>query len=370
MPRWFLSYHSPDQPLAERLKGAIERKDAASSVFFAPSNLRAGGAWTAQLAEAITEATAFILLIGEAGVGKWQAPEYYEALDRWAKGEPPFPLIVVLLEGQTAPGLPFLRQLHWIVTPDPASEKNVARIFDAASGQGVRPTELWRYASPYRGLEAMEEKDSDYFFGRTRETIETLDALQAQGRLPLLIGNSGVGKSSIAQAGVLAALKRQAWPDKARPADQWPAVFKNSRQWCYLSLKPGAEPLKALVDCFLDAWQFEATDPKRIERQRGWIEALQGKATLADLIEATERRRVEVNQPKPPAFFLYVDQGEELYARAERRRSAAVLSAFVRGSGRPAPARDDEHALRFLWVIAKRRAAVQGAPADRRPAAR
>ena len=45
-----------------------------------------------------------------------------------------FPLIVVLLEGQTAPGLPFLRQLHWIVTPDPASKKDVARIIDAASG--------------------------------------------------------------------------------------------------------------------------------------------------------------------------------------------------------------------------------------------
>ena len=179
MPRWFLSYHSPDQELAERLKAAIERKDPASSVFFAPSNLRAGGAWTAQLAEELAEADAFILLIGEDGVGKWQVPEYDEALDRWVKSEPPFPLIVVLLEGQTAPGLPFLRQLHWIVTPDPASEKDVARIFDAASGRGARPPELWRYASPYRGLEAMEEKDSDYFFGRTRETVETLDALAA-----------------------------------------------------------------------------------------------------------------------------------------------------------------------------------------------
>ena len=158
MPRWFLSYHSPDQSLAERLKVAIERKDPASSVFFAPSNLRAGGAWTAQLAQEIAAASAFILLIGEAGVGKWQVPEYDEALDRWVKSEPPFPLVVVLIEGQTAPGLPFLRQLHWIVTPDPASEKDVARIFDAASGVGGRPSELWRYASPYRGLEAMEER--------------------------------------------------------------------------------------------------------------------------------------------------------------------------------------------------------------------
>ena len=333
MTRWFLSYHSPDRPLAERLKSAIERKDPASRVFFAPSDLHVGAAWSAQLAEQIAQADAFILLIGEAGVGKWQVPEYYEALDRWAKAEPVFPLIVDLLEGQTAPGLPFLRQLDWIVTPDPASEKDVARIFEAASGRGSRLSELWRYASPYRGLEAMEEKDSDYFFGRTRETLETLDALRTPGRLAILIGNSGVGKSSIAQAGVLAALKRQAWPDKARVSDAWPTGFQNSRQWCFLSLKPGAEPLKALVDSFLDAWQFEATDPKRAERQHDWIEALRGKATLSDLIDATERRRAELGQLRAPALLLYVDQGEELYARAgegERRRfSELVAQALV-----------------------------------------
>ena len=241
----------------------------------------------------------------------------------------PFPLIVVLLEGQTAPGLPFLRQLHWIVTPDPASEKDVARIFDAASGRGAAPPELWRYASPYRGLEAMEEKDSDYFFGRTRETIEALTRSPRQAGSPVLIGNSGVGKSSLAQAGVLAALKRQAWPGDAGASDAWPAVFQNSRQWCFLTLKPGAEPIKALVDCFLDAWQFEATDPSASKQQQGWIELLQGKAKLSDLIDATERRREELDQPKPPAFFLYVDQGEELYARAgeqERRRFSELLA--------------------------------------------
>ena len=196
MKRWFLSYHSPDEKLAERLKIAIERKDAGSSVFFARSSLRAGGAWTAQLAEELTETDAFILLVGEHGVGKWQVPEYDEALERWVKSGRTFPLVVVLLEGQIAPGLPFLRQLHWIVTPDPASEKDIARIFDGASGRGARPSELWRYTSPYRGLEAMEEKDSDYFFGRIRETAAAIEALAAPGRLPVLIGNSGVGKSS------------------------------------------------------------------------------------------------------------------------------------------------------------------------------
>jgi formylglycine-generating enzyme required for sulfatase activity len=331
MRRWFLSYHAPEQALAERLKSAIERKDSSSRVFFAPTHLRAGGSWSAQLAQEIAEASAFILLVGEAGIGNWQVPEYDEALDRWVRSPTEFPIIMVLLEGQTAPGLQFLRRLHWIITPDPTSEKDVARLFDAAPGRGSNPGELWRYTSPYRGLEAMEEKDSDYFFGRKRETVEVLSALAgASGRLPILIGNSGVGKSSLAQAGVLAALKRQAWPEETRAPNAWPAAFQDSRRWCFLTLKPGTDPLKALVESFLDTWQFAATDPDRVKHQNGWIELLRdGKATLPDLIEATVRRHKELDQPEPPVFFLYVDQGEELYVRAEehqRRRFSELLA--------------------------------------------
>jgi len=162
MRRWFLSYHSPDQALAERLKVALERKNADARVFFAPSSLRAGGFWSRTLAEEIAQADVFILLVGERGVGVWQVLEYDEALDKRLKS-PDFPVILVLLEGQTAPGLPFLRRLHWIVTPDPSSEKDVARLFDAAAGSGARLGELWRYTSPYRGLAAMEEDARQVF---------------------------------------------------------------------------------------------------------------------------------------------------------------------------------------------------------------
>ncbi len=332
MQRWFLSYHSPDQALAERLKAAIERKDAASEVFFAPTNLRAGGSWSAQLAERIEESNAFILLVGPSGIGKWQVPEYDEALDKWVRAPAEFTLIMMLLEGQTAPGLPFLRRLHWIVSPDPTSDKAIARLFEAASGDEGNPRELWRYTSPYRGLESMEEKDSDYFFGRQRETIAVLCALaDAADRLPILIGNSGVGKSSLAQAGVLAALKRQAWPDDGAAAQPWPATFHQSRQWCFLSVRPGTDPLKSLIDCFLDTWEFSATDPERLKQQHGWLELLgNGRAGLSDLIAATERRREELDQPAPPGFFLYVDQGEELYVRSDalqRRRFSELIAA-------------------------------------------
>jgi hypothetical protein len=228
MRRWFLSYHSPDQALAERLKAALERKDADARVFFAPSSLRAGGFWSRALAEEIAQADAFILLVGEKGVGDWQVLEYDEALDRRVKS-PNFAVVLVLLKGQTAPGLPFLRRLHWIVTEDPTTESDLARLIGAAAGSGTRLDELWRYTSPYRGLAAMEEKDSDYFFGRGRETIDVLSVMAAAAdRLPLLLGNSGVGKSSLAQAGVLAALKRQAWPKGPVTPDVWPQVFQES----------------------------------------------------------------------------------------------------------------------------------------------
>src|SRR5262245_52064961 len=333
MRRWFLSYHSPDQALAERLKVALERKDTDARVFFAPSTLRAGGFWSKALGEEIAQADAFILLVGVKGVGNWQVLEYDEALDKRVE-RPDFPVILVLLEGQTAPGLPFLRRLDWIITPDPASEKDLARLFDAASGVGTRPGELWRYTSPYRGLAAMEEQDSDYFFGRERETVDALLALAAApDQVPVLLGNSGVGKSSLAQAGMLAALKRQAWPESVDTAPEWPHVFQESRHWCFLKLKPGIMPLMALVATLLDTWQLGATDPNRVEQQNRWTELLRdGKAMLRDLLDATERRYEELDRTKPPAFLLYVDQVEELYVRPEereRRRFSEVIAQGV-----------------------------------------
>jgi TIR domain len=216
MRRWFLSYHSPDQALAERLKAAIERKDEGATVFFAPTNLRAGSRWAPALAEAIAEATAFVLLVTDRGIGRWQEIEYEAAFDKHVNS-PEFSVVLMLLEGPAAPRLSFLKQLHWIVTPDPASEKDVAQLIEAvASGRDAKPGERWRYTSPYRGLSAMEEKDSDYFFGRERKTDEVLNVIAAESaRLPVLLGNSGVGKSSLAQAGVIAALRRQAWHDRS-----------------------------------------------------------------------------------------------------------------------------------------------------------
>ena len=337
MRRWFLSYNSQDLGLMETLESALRRKDPEAKVFFAPRSLRVGGFWLPELAREIAEATALVLLVGEKGIGPWQAMEYYEALDRRVK-QHDFPVVLLLLDGQSAPGLPFLRQLHWVITADPTSEKSLALLMDAAAGGGAPPGELWRHTAPYRGFYAMTESDADYFFGRGRETAEVIGALAATpDKIPVLLGNSGVGKSSLAQAGVLAALMRQAWPETVQAAGPWPQAFSESRHWCFLRLKPGTEPVRALIEPFLWTWQFDAVDPKRAELLSSWVSKLiDDKVTLRDMLDATEARyRDELHQPKPPAFLLYIDQGEELYVRAEERQRRCFSEIVARGLSDP-----------------------------------
>lgn len=332
--RWFLSYNSQDVPLMQSFQAALAQKDPGAHIFFAPRSLRAGGFWLPELANEIAEATAFVLLVGKAGVGPWQTLEYYEALERRVKS-PHFPIILLLLDGQPAPGLPFLRRLHWIVTQDPAAERSVAQVLDAVGGGVGQPGELWRHTAPYRGLSAMIESDADFFFGRGRETVEVIASLtSAPDGLPVLLGNSGVGKSSVAQAGVLAALMRQAWPDSIAAGTPWPRALDETRRWCFLRLKPGGEPVRALVEPFLKTWQFDPVDPDRAKLQSRWVaNLLDGSVGLRDLLDATEERcRKELHQPPPPAFLLYVDQGEELYVRAEegqRRRFSEILAVGI-----------------------------------------
>ena len=107
MRRWFLSYHSPDQPLAENLKLAIERKDSDWRVFFAATHMQLGGSWSAQLAKEIADANAFVLLVGQHGVGNWQVLNMTRRLRDGPRRRPIFLSLSSCWEGQTAPGLPF-----------------------------------------------------------------------------------------------------------------------------------------------------------------------------------------------------------------------------------------------------------------------
>src|SRR5262249_11827116 len=100
------------------------------------------------------------------------------------------------------------------------------------------------------------------------------------------------------------------------------------------TLRPGTEPIRALVEAFLRLWQFDVTDPGRLTRMQEWADGLtKGDLKLSNLLDATEHRLQELGHAKPPVYLLYIDQGEELYVRAEqhsRRRFSEVLADGMR----------------------------------------
>ena len=66
----------------------------------------------------------------------------------------------------------------------------------------------FRAGAPLRGLAAFTEADRDVFFGRDRDRDEVVKMVTADGfRAGLLYGESGVGKTSLVQAGLIPALR-------------------------------------------------------------------------------------------------------------------------------------------------------------------
>ena len=94
-------------------------------------------------------------------------------------------------------------------------------------------------SAPYRGLAAFQIEHAPLFFGREALTERLLDHLRPRPgaretpRFLAIIGPSGSGKSSLARAGLLAALQHGALDDSA----QWPLVV----------CRPGPDPLESLA---------------------------------------------------------------------------------------------------------------------------
>ena len=101
-------------------------------------------------------------------------------------------------------------------------------------------TEEKRIASePYIGLRPFAESERDRFFGRDREIRILLDKIRAN-RLTLLLASSGVGKSSLLQAGVM---------PKLREADANELIYH--RNW---SQDPGSSLKQTVIDYFQEKY--------------------------------------------------------------------------------------------------------------------
>ena len=185
---------------------------------------------------------------------------------------------------------------------------------------------------PFRGLAPFSERHSEYFFGRDDEVEALLERLREEPVLPL-VGPTGVGKSSLVEAGLVPRLRE-------------------GGAWTVLRLRPGSQPFSALAARLAtgeSTWRQSNPDNLSDEEQ-GPPNPSGDEATLARrlyaepkhlnllLQHAAERERSTV--------LLVVDQLEELFTQVEDEQTRRRFLQAVCGA-----ADDPEDPVRVVFTL-------------------
>ncbi len=308
--RVYLSVGTAEHLDADALRRALHGQRPDLEVLVAARRNETGVYLTRRLHEAIASADVVVMLI-DARLGAWQELEYFEAHQRLrAAGRP---ALIAVQIADRLPALPGLSQVRCLDARALGLADVVASILSPGE---PGPAPDWRSVMPYAGLSALEAQDSAFFLGRELAVTRLLGALSVSpNRIHVLVGNSGVGKSTLLSAGVLAALRSQMWPVAGE--QPWPESLADSRAWPLVRTRPGARPLLSLARAFVSLWR---ESPGEIEEEAArWSDELARGGRFAALLEAALSRVAFRMDAEPPwRLVLCVDQAEELYALASK----------------------------------------------------
>ncbi|EIJ41003.1 hypothetical protein BegalDRAFT_0079 [Beggiatoa alba B18LD] len=176
-------------------------------------------------------------------------------------------------------------------------------IFQQYSSLADRKTQTQKETNPFRGLSTFYAQNNAQFFGRESlldKLWERLLSFYGEDVNPLtlrvlpIIGPSGVGKSSLIQAGLLPQLVNQRYLPFRRV---WTAV-----------MKPSVHPLKNLASALAGLYQCVTTE--RIDKNTQFFQQLQHKQGLSKLLQTFPEAATS-------PVFLVVEQLEELYTHCQ-----------------------------------------------------
>lgn len=300
----FLSYSRTDRERASLLREAL--KGRGLSVFHDVESLRAGGKWMEELQKEIDSCSAFVVLIGCDGVRRWVGAETQAALNRHfgAHDDQRLPIFPILL-GNTAPDtLPAFLRLFQATTWN-GTDPLPAQLLDAIRDRAiVANMTLTIDGPPFVGLNAYLPDQAQLFFGRQKETLDALACFDTRAghstvRWLEINGNSGSGKSSLMNAGLLPLID-QGW--------LWPRT--GYERWRRIGpLMPGEDPVQMLAEHLARSFGgMELTDVRE-QLERG------DERALAEWLRTRK-------QSDHDAFLLAVDQFEELFTFADPKQRA------------------------------------------------
>lgn len=148
--------------------------------------------------------------------------------------------------------------------------------------------------SPYLGLNKFEPEDKDKFFGR-KQWIDDLSKGLKQDRLLLLLGDSGSGKSSLVQAGLIPHL-----------SDQWGAA-----RVVTLIFVPDKNPFESLYDRL----------PRKYKDEAAEIIEEKDPGTLVKLVKNLKEDSHQ--------WIIFIDQFEEIFTITEDLKRDPFIANLV-----------------------------------------
>jgi tetratricopeptide (TPR) repeat protein len=154
---------------------------------------------------------------------------------------------------------------------------------------------------PFVGLRPFDTADTEWFFGRDRETAALTRMLRAS-RFTAVVGPSGSGKSSVVRAGVVPLLQ----------SDGWQQIITT----------PGSAPLARLARAVAGA----EADDRLAEARRFRFDAML-RASAFGLLEIAETLLTDA-----PRLLLVIDQFEELFRYGDE--ATGTLRAAMREEAR------------------------------------
>ncbi len=310
----FLSYSRNDVSAAANLHAQLDR--AGLPVFKDDESIRGGDLGLDRLQDAIGTCGAFVVLVGRDGVQRWVGAETRTALTRHFDPQDDtarLPIFPILLEGGKPESMPVLLQQFqataWNGT-DPLPDSFLHQIRERRLGTSDGTPFK---GCPFVGLAAFGIGEAHMFFGRQKETLDALNCFfdVRPGSPPVrwleISGNSGSGKSSLMQAGLLP-LVEKGW--LWRPGSRY-------EDWTRIGpMMPGKHPVEMLAEALAHA--FNAGMGDIVEHLRASDDGM--RYWLRD------RKRDRT------AFLLAIDQFEELFTFAdssERRLFDRLLAGAL-----------------------------------------